>query len=119
MKGVLAGDFDLGEFGEDPDEVLPRVKLPPAAALDDGEPDGVGLPCLGTAHEEPVLSCDKSAVSRWRNKKETPSRHDRGKTGHPNYASLTGLCLELKCIPTLTRSAGSDWANEAQPFGSL
>jgi len=56
VEGVLAGNFDLGELGEDPDEVLPRIKLPSAAALDDGEPDGVGLPCLSTAHEEPVLS---------------------------------------------------------------
>ena len=36
VEGVLAGDFQLGQLGKNPDEVFPGVELPPTAALDDG-----------------------------------------------------------------------------------
>ncbi len=47
------GDFYLGKFLKDPDEVFPWVDLPAAAAYDEGAPDGVALSGFLAAHEEP------------------------------------------------------------------
>ena len=52
------GDLELGELREDPNEVFPWIKLTPAATLNEGEPDGVGLPSLNTPHEEPVFRAE-------------------------------------------------------------
>ena len=52
------GDFELWKLLEDPDEVFPRVDLPATAALDEGEPDGVGLSGGFAAHEEPVFGSE-------------------------------------------------------------
>lgn len=51
-------DFDLRQLFEDPDEVTPGVELAATAALNEGIPDGVGLPGLFASHEEPVLGSE-------------------------------------------------------------
>ena len=62
------GDFELGELCKGPDKVFSRIEFASATALHNGEPNGVGLTCADTAHEEPVLG---TKLSVWVSGMET------------------------------------------------